>query len=84
MQRIISLIKNVPQAMHKDQHITIEDMYIEELGQYFDPVHSLIHNLERFSAGTHWALVLSNLVMRSDFVQIEAVKQHLKIEEIQR
>jgi hypothetical protein len=37
-------------------------------------------NFEGFSAGTLWAHVLSNLVMGSDFVQIEAAIQHLKIE----
>jgi hypothetical protein len=39
---------------------------------------SLSPFFEGFSAGTLWALVLSNLVMRSDFVQIEAARQHLK------
>jgi hypothetical protein len=34
---------------------------------------------EGFSVGTLWAHVLSSLVMRSDFVQIEAAIQHLKI-----
>jgi hypothetical protein len=37
-------------------------------------------NFEVFFAESLWALVLSNLVMRSDFVQIEASRQHLKIE----
>ena len=40
----------------------------------------IVSNFEVFSTGILLAHVLSNRMMRSDFVQIEAVRPDLKIE----